>query len=54
VAIGYYLLGKLTQDESILLKGIEFIEKYEKQVTDPKTKEELNKKLKQLKALKEK
>lgn len=54
VAIGYYLLSRLTQDESLFLKGIEFIEKYEKQVTDPKTKEKLNKKLKQLKALKEK
>jgi len=54
VAIGYYLLSKLTQDESILSKGIELLEKYAKQVTDPKTKEELNKKLKQLKALKEK
>ena len=54
VAIGYYLLSKLTQDESILLRGIELLEKYEQQVTDPKTKEELNKKLKQLKALKEK
>jgi hypothetical protein len=54
VAIGYYLLSKLTQDESDLLEGIELLEKYEKQVLDPKTKEELNKKLKQLKALKEK
>ncbi|MCK4384635.1 MAG: zf-HC2 domain-containing protein [candidate division Zixibacteria bacterium] len=54
VAIGYYLLSKLTQDDSDVLKGIELLEKYEKQVTDPKTKEELNKKLKQLKALKEK
>jgi hypothetical protein len=54
VAIGYYLLSKLIQDESLLLKGIEFIEEYEKQVTDPTTKEELNKKLNQLKALKEK
>jgi hypothetical protein len=54
VAIGYHLLSKLTKDESDLLKGIELLEKYEKQVTDPKTKEELNKKLNQLKALKEK
>jgi len=54
VAIGYYLLGKLTQDDSDVLRGIEFLEKYEKQVSDPKTKEELNKKLKQLKSLKEK
>jgi hypothetical protein len=54
VAIGYYLLTKLIQDESELLKGIELLEKYEKQVTDPKIKEQLNKKLKQLKALQEK
>jgi hypothetical protein len=54
VAIGYYLLTKFTHEESDLLKWIELLEKYEKQVTDPKTKEELNKKLKQLKALKEK
>ncbi len=54
VAIGYHLLSKLTQDESDLLNGIELLDKYEKQVADPKTKEELNKKLKQLKALKEK
>jgi len=54
VAIAYYLLSKLTQDESDLAQGIEVLQKYEKQVTDPKTKEELNKKLKQLKALKEK
>jgi len=54
VAIGYYLLSKLTQDESDLLEGIELLEKYEKQAVEPKTKEELNKKLKQLKALKEK
>lgn len=54
VAIGYYLLSKFTQDESDLLEGIELLKKYEKQVTDPKIKEELNKKLKQLKALKEK
>ena len=54
VAIGYYLLSKLTQDESILLRGIELLEKYEQQVTDSKTKQELNKKLRQLKALKEK
>lgn len=52
VAIGYYLLFKLTRDESLLSKGIELLEKYEKQITDPKTKEELNKKSKQLKALK--
>ena len=54
VAIGYYLLSKLTQDESVLAKGIELLEKYEKQITDPKIKEELNNKLKELKALKEK
>ena len=54
VAIGYYLLSKLTKDESDLSKGIELLEKYEKQAVEPKTKEELNKKLKQLKALKEK
>jgi len=54
VAISYYLLSKLTQDESDLLEGIELLEKYKNQATDPKTKEELNKKLKQLKALKEK
>jgi hypothetical protein len=54
VAIGYYLLSKLTQDESDLSTGIELLEKYEKQVTDPKTKEELDKKLKLLKALKKK
>jgi hypothetical protein len=54
VAIGYYLLSKLTQEESDLLEGIELLEKYQKQITDPKTKKELNKKLKQLKALKEK
>jgi len=54
MAIGYYLLSKLTQDQSVLSKGIELLEKYEKQITDPKTKEELNKKLKELKALKEK
>lgn len=54
VAIGYYLLSKLTQDESDIAQGIEVLEKYEKQVPDPKTKEELNKKLKQLRALKEK
>jgi hypothetical protein len=54
MAIGYYLLSKLIQDESDLLKGIKLLEKYEQQVTDSKTKEELNKKLKQLKALKEK
>ncbi len=54
VAIAYHLLSKLTQDQSFLLKGIELLEKYEKQVTDPKTKEELNSKLKELKALKEK
>ena len=54
VAIGYYLLSKLTKDQSLISKGIELLEKYEKQITDPKTKEELNKKLKELKALKEK
>ena len=54
VAIGYYLLNKLTQDESDLSKGIEVLEKYEKQAVEPKTKEELNNMLKQLKALKEK
>jgi hypothetical protein len=54
VATGYYLLSKFTHEESDLLKGIELLEKYEQQVTDPKTKEELSKKLKQLKALKEK
>lgn len=54
VAIGYYLLTKFTHEESDLLKWIELLEKYEQQVTDPKTKEELNKKLKQLKVLKEK
>ena len=54
VAIGYYLLSKLTKDQSLISKGIELLEKYEKQIRDPKTKEELNKKLKELKALKEK
>jgi hypothetical protein len=54
VATGYYLLTKLTHNQSDLLKGIEILERYEKQVTDPKIKEELNKKLKQLEALKEK
>ncbi|KPL01734.1 MAG: hypothetical protein AMJ73_10050 [candidate division Zixibacteria bacterium SM1_73] len=54
VAIAYYLLSKLTQDESDIAQSIEVLEKYEKQVPDPKTKEELNKKLKQLRALKEK
>ena len=54
VAMSYYLLNKLTQDESDLLKGIEVLEKYQRQVTDPKIKEKLNKKLKRLKALKEK
>ncbi|MFQ6002485.1 MAG: zf-HC2 domain-containing protein [Candidatus Zixiibacteriota bacterium] len=54
VAVGYYLLSKLTQDESDLLKGIELLEKYEKRITDQKIKEELDKKLQQLKALKEK
>ncbi len=54
VAIGYHLLSRLTEDESDLSEGIKLLEKYEKQVADPKTKEELNKKLKQLKALKEK
>jgi len=53
VAIGYYLLSKLTQDDSDVLKGIEVLEKHQKQIADPKTKEELDKKLKQLKALKE-
>jgi hypothetical protein len=53
VAIGYYLLSKLTKDQSLISKGIELLEKYEKQVTDLKTKENLNKKLKELKALKE-
>ncbi len=54
VAIGYYLLTRLTQEESDLAKGTEVLEKYEKQATDPKIKEELNNKVKQLKALKEK
>jgi hypothetical protein len=54
VAIGYYLLSKLTKDQSLISNGIELLEKYEKQVTDPKIKEELNKKLKQLEDLKEK
>jgi hypothetical protein len=52
VAIGYYLLSKLTLDQSVISKGIELLEKYEKQTTDQKIKEELNKKLKELKALK--
>jgi hypothetical protein len=54
VAIGYHLLSRLTEDESDLSEGIKLLEKYEKQIADPKTKGKLNKKLKQLKALKEK
>jgi hypothetical protein len=54
VAIGYYLLFKLTQNQSDILKGIELLEKYAKQVSDLKTKEELNNRVKQLKALKQK
>lgn len=54
VATGYYLLSRLTSEESDFLKGIELLEKYEKQITDPKTKEELDKKLEQIKALKQK
>jgi hypothetical protein len=54
VAIGYYLLGKLTRDESDILKGIEILEKYQNQITEPKAKEEVTNKLEQLKALKEK
>lgn len=54
VAIGYYLLTRLTQEESDLTKATEVLEEYEKEATDPKTKEELKKKLKRLEALKEK
>ena len=54
VATGYYLLSRLTQEESDFLKGIELLEKYEKQITDPKTKEELDKKLERIKTLKQK
>jgi hypothetical protein len=54
VAIGYYLLSKLTLDQSVISKGIKLLEKYEKQSTDPKIKEGLNKRLKELKALKRK
>ena len=53
VAIGYYLLSKLTQDESDISKGIEILEQYQNQITGPKAKEELTNKLEQLKALKE-
>lgn len=53
VAISYYLLSKLTLDQSVISKGIELLEKYAKQSTDPKIKEELSRKLKELKALKE-
>ncbi len=54
VAIGYYLLVRLTKEQSDLSEGIKLLEKYEKQVTDPKAKEELSQKLQELKALKEK
>lgn len=54
VAIAYYLLSRLTQNESDFSKGIEILEKYQEQIADPKTKEALSKKLKQLKTLKEK
>jgi hypothetical protein len=52
VAIGYYLLGKLSQDTTIISEGTRVIEEYHKQSDDPSVKKELSSTLEKMKALK--
>ena len=51
VAIGYYLLAKLSQDTTVISEGSKLIDEYVDQIEDRKVKEELSGKLKKIKAL---
>lgn len=52
VAIGYYLLAKLSRDTTIISEGTRVIEEYHKQSDDPTVKKELSSTLEKMKALK--
>ena len=52
VAIGYYLLAKLSQDTTIISEGTRVIEEYHKHSDDPTVKKELSSTLEKMKALK--
>jgi len=51
VAIGYYLLAKLSQDTTVISEGSKLMDEYVDQIEDRKVKEELSGKLKKIKAL---
>lgn len=51
VAVGYYLLGRLTQDTTDISAGARLIEEYLDQIKDPTIKAQLNDQLERIKAL---
>ncbi len=53
VAIGYYLLGKLSQDTAVISEGSKLIEEYLDRIKDPKVKDNLSDRLEKIKALRQ-
>jgi hypothetical protein len=51
VAMGYYLLAKLSPDTTVISEGSKLIEEYLDQIKDPTVKERLDTRLKKIKAL---
>ncbi len=54
IATAYYLLARASQDTSVISEGSKLIEQYISQTQDPANKDDLNRKLKQIQALKQK
>ncbi len=51
VAMGYYLLAKLSQDTTVISEGSKLIDEYLDQIKDPSLKENLTDRLRKIKAL---
>jgi hypothetical protein len=54
IATAYYLLAKASQDTSVISEGSNLIRQYMNQAQDPAVKDDLNRKLKQIQALRHK
>lgn len=54
IATAYYLLARASQDTSLISEGSNLIRQYMNQAQDPAVKDDLNRKLKQIRALRQK